>query len=60
MAKTYAISVKLDDEDRVKLERLMESTGRTASNIFRRMLHTVELVPDVRLVKDDQASGDRP
>ena len=57
MAKTYAISVKLDDEDRRKLETLMESTERSAGNLFRRMLHSVEIVPDLRLPVDHQANG---
>jgi predicted transcriptional regulator len=51
--KTHAVSIKLDEEEHRKLEMLKEVTGRSGSNIFRRLLNSVEMTPDLRLPIDD-------
>jgi predicted DNA-binding protein len=49
-----AKSIKLDEEDSARLERIMKETGRSASNLFRHLLRLAEVSPDVRLPSKDE------
>jgi hypothetical protein len=44
--KTHVISLKLDDEELTKLQDMEGLTGRSRSDIFRRLLRAADIVPE--------------
>jgi Ribbon-helix-helix protein, copG family len=50
MRRDKFVGVKLNESEFERLSEMMARTGRTASDVFRRMLTIAELQPELRLV----------
>jgi len=59
MRRDIFIGVKLNPTEHDRLRQMMQATGRTASDVFRRMLTIAEIRPDISFIDGPPVAGGR-